>query len=693
MANTVYFISHAPSQRAFAYALAFIMRQRGETVILYEFDFPEDADFVEEISDAVVDADAVICLLSSAFVESNWCVKEFALAHRSQKLIPILIETCDTKKLPPISEFIDLRGLDEKNAIATFEREIKTFVENLSPLPLTYEEAFAFIERSVITLPLFAGGAGFRAEFWQHHAYQFASNVFQGQNVEVIELPQVIQNERQANKVLKAMNVDIVLYGAYRDEYIDIGFVASRGWNLRTHEILQLPENLKFRIIGENFGDLSCVLKVAFGNLERARNRYEQAAICFTEAIAGIPLERAQNLGMQYFYVYRGHKYLDLKQHAEAIADFTEAIRLDPQFALAYNNRGFVYDQLGQHTEAIADYTEAIRLDPQFALAYNNRGAVYNALGQHTEAIADYTEAIRLDPQLMLAYNNRGSAYDSLGQYAEAVADCTEAIRLDPQYARAYNNRGSAYNALGQHAEAVADCTEAIRLDPQLAAAYNNRGSAYNALGQYAEAVTDFTETIRLDPQYARAYNNRGSAYRSLGQYAEAIADFTETIRLVPQYAAAYSSRGFAYHSLGQCAEAIADYSEAIRLNPQDAASYHNRGFAYHSLDQHAEAIADFTEAIRLDPKFAVAFNNRGSAYHSLGQHAEAIADFTEAIRLDSQVAIAYANRGNVYQIMGMWCEALNDFQMVKKLANLFPDIPEEITKLEELCKHSAQGQ
>ena len=61
----------------------------------------------------------------------------------------------------------------------------------------------------------------------------------------------------------------------------------------------------------------------------------------------------------------------------KAIADFTEAIRLNPKIAKAYNNRGLAYENKGDYDKAIADCTEAIRLDPKFAEAYHNRGAAY----------------------------------------------------------------------------------------------------------------------------------------------------------------------------------------------------------------------------------------------------------------------------------------------------------------------------
>jgi tetratricopeptide (TPR) repeat protein len=111
-------------------------------------------------------------------------------------------------------------------------------------------------------------------------------------------------------------------------------------------------------------------------------------------------------------YYNRGKSYYDKKDYDRAIADFTEAIRLDPRYVAAYNDRGVSYRNKGDYDRAIADYTEAIRLNPQYTNAYNNRGASYNdGKKDYDRAIADYTEAIRLNPQYAIAYNKRGISY------------------------------------------------------------------------------------------------------------------------------------------------------------------------------------------------------------------------------------------------------------------------------------------
>ena len=64
-----------------------------------------------------------------------------------------------------------------------------------------------------------------------------------------------------------------------------------------------------------------------------------------------------------------------------AIADYTEAIRLDPKYAKAHFKRGNVYAEKAVYDTAIANYTEAIKLDPKYASAYYNRGFVYHDKG------------------------------------------------------------------------------------------------------------------------------------------------------------------------------------------------------------------------------------------------------------------------------------------------------------------------
>jgi len=164
-------------------------------------------------------------------------------------------------------------------------------------------------------------------------------------------------------------------------------------------------------------------------------------------------------------YAWRGGCRNELGKYEEAIEDGTVAIRLDPKYAIAYNNRGNAKAGLGQYEESIADLDEAIRLDPKDALVYYNRGNAKRKLGKNEDAIKDYDEAIRLDPKDAFGYNNRGNAKDDLGQHEDAIKDYDEAIRLNPKYANAYHNRAIAHEALGNTEQAAADRAKAAELE------------------------------------------------------------------------------------------------------------------------------------------------------------------------------------------------------------------------------------
>lgn len=95
-------------------------------------------------------------------------------------------------------------------------------------------------------------------------------------------------------------------------------------------------------------------------------------------------------------YVQRGNAYTRNKDYDRAIADFNQAMQLDPKFALAYSDRGLTYAIKRDYNRAIADASRAIELDPKLALAYVNRGNSYTANKNYDAAIADYTRALQL---------------------------------------------------------------------------------------------------------------------------------------------------------------------------------------------------------------------------------------------------------------------------------------------------------
>jgi Tfp pilus assembly protein PilF len=197
---------------------------------------------------------------------------------------------------------------------------------------------------------------------------------------------------------------------------------------------------------------------------------------------------------------------------------------LPPPPATVTYKRGLTALGVGSFDRAIADFTEAIRLDPNLFEARFYRGIIQALAGRSQEALADYTAAIQLQPDRPEAYLERATVYIGLGAETLALNDYNEAIRLRPD-AEAHLARAGLHHEMGTYDQALADCDRALRLRPGDPVAFFLRGLTRYHSGDYTGAVADLTEVIRRDPKDARAHRLRGDAHARLGKRASAEAD------------------------------------------------------------------------------------------------------------------------------------------------------------------------
>jgi Flp pilus assembly protein TadD len=100
---------------------------------------------------------------------------------------------------------------------------------------------------------------------------------------------------------------------------------------------------------------------------------------------------RAFNLGVGYLE----NSELDM-----ALLAFSQAVRLDPHMAQAFNGRAVVYALRGELDKAFADCCEALRLDPGDPEFYKTRGYIYERMGDEQKSQADLEQAASLEGQL-----------------------------------------------------------------------------------------------------------------------------------------------------------------------------------------------------------------------------------------------------------------------------------------------------
>jgi tetratricopeptide (TPR) repeat protein len=104
-----------------------------------------------------------------------------------------------------------------------------------------------------------------------------------------------------------------------------------------------------------------------------------------------------------------------------AVGGCSKATGQELKNAKFFYNRGVQRSENGDEDKAIADFSEAIRMDPTLGDAYLQRGISWNKKGEYDKAISDLCEAIKLDPNCVVAYLNRGISWNNKGEFDKAI--------------------------------------------------------------------------------------------------------------------------------------------------------------------------------------------------------------------------------------------------------------------------------
>ncbi|HSD46493.1 MAG TPA: trypsin-like peptidase domain-containing protein [Pyrinomonadaceae bacterium] len=171
------------------------------------------------------------------------------------------------------------------------------------------------------------------------------------------------------------------------------------------------------------------------------------------------------NIGLASFY---------LKQYREAAEAYRAAIKLDPyNSADAYYALGLVYRDWGKADDEIQAYKQAIKLRPDYTVAYERLGSRYLKSKKFNEAVEVFRQLSALKPGDAYAPNSMGEAYLELNKLNEALESFRQSIRLKPDYGKAYYNLGKTLLAMGNRDAALEQYTILTNIDPDWAEKLN----------------------------------------------------------------------------------------------------------------------------------------------------------------------------------------------------------------------------
>jgi len=182
--------------------------------------------------------------------------------------------------------------------------------------------------------------------------------------------------------------------------------------------------------------------------------------------------------------------------------------------------------------KAIRYFEEAVRLDPNFALAYSGLADCYLILedrgwASHAEAgplTKGYAEkALELDRDLAEAHASLGLVLDEQWDLTGAEKELKRAIALKPNYATAYHWYSSLLASMGKQEEALEFEKRALELDPYSSTFSQGLAIHLLLMGRAREAIAQFEKTVKADPGFDSVHFFKAWAYERVGDFDQAI--------------------------------------------------------------------------------------------------------------------------------------------------------------------------
>ncbi len=299
----------------------------------------------------------------------------------------------------------------------------------------------------------------------------------------------------------------------------------------------------------------------------------------------------------QYFKA--GEDFAKANNYKDAIAQYSRAIELDPDYEKAYVSRALAYSGTGEHKSAAEDYDRALVFDEKDEELYYFSGKEWHLQGNHQFAVMKLTTAISMKKSFLDAYQVRQAVYLDMEQYDKALEDCQKCLKLKEDE-QAYFNLAQVYEKLGMENEAEQAYKQSLQKNRRVVATHFAYAQLLYRLEKYDEASLEVIQVLQSDPRHLEGILLQSQVLSAQGNYLKASDQLSMASVEYPDVPRIYFYRGNINNKLNQPGYAILDYSKAIELDPENAIIYYKRAGAFEAIRDYEKALLDYTKLLAM---------------------------------------------------------------------------------------------
>ena len=322
-----------------------------------------------------------------------------------------------------------------------------------------------------------------------------------------------------------------------------------------------------------------------------------------TRVLAKKPTENPEAHRLYLLGRYEFAKYTQTGWN-NAIRYYEQALKLDPNYALAYCGLADNYAYMGSvvmpEKEAIAKEKEfaqkALELDPELAEAHMSLALTLVADYDWRNGLKEFDRALELNPNLAFAYELQAWTVNGLGRFDEAIAKTRKAVELDPLNPFFQMSLSFYQYWARQYDDAIVQARKTLEMDPNSAISHVLLGLSFLKKGDTAGAIAELEKSKAPDPG-AWYQGFLGYAYAISGDRAKAEEALRELEELAKRQYVSPTAFATIYLGLGQ-KEKCLDWLEKA-YEQQDSACW------YLKIDQ-------IYDSVRNEPRFQAILKKAG---------------------------------------------------------------------------------
>ena len=256
------------------------------------------------------------------------------------------------------------------------------------------------------------------------------------------------------------------------------------------------PGSHKYEISADGYGTRSGTIFLKAG---------ETRTLSVSLQPLSIPIEEKTYSAKDFFQ--SGLTAFRAANYEDAIADFTEAINLEPSYSQAYFNRAMTKQQLYLQEEAVEDFIRAAE--------------IYRFKKRFSKAITSYNKALKIDDRSIPAYLGRAELYLAKGEEIAALADYDKVVRVDRRNFQGYFGLGQARFNQGFYKQAIGHFRNAKSVDNSDPYVYQYLMLSYMALDKFKNVKKSYEQFQAVASKKQMSEMRRNKRYAAAIKAAE----------------------------------------------------------------------------------------------------------------------------------------------------------------------------